>query len=132
MSLKVWPDIWLNEGFATYTEWLWEEHEGTRGAGGVDDTTAASPGRRSRRSRSQPADLFGDAVYDRGAMTLHALRVRIGDRPFFRLLRESTTSNRYGNVRTADFVRLAERLSGQDLGAFFDAWLTGTAAPPKS
>jgi aminopeptidase N len=75
--------------------------------------------------------MFNGPVYDRGAMTLHALRLQVGDRTFFRILRRWTERNRYGNVRTSDFVALAERESGQDLDGFFSAWLTGTTAPPK-
>ena len=64
-------------------------------------------------------------------MTLHALRLTVGDPAFFRVLRRWTERNRHGNVRTSDFVALAERESGQDLARFFRAWLTGPTAPPK-
>ena len=62
-------------------------------------------------------------VYDRGGMTLQALRVKVGDATFFRILRDWYAQNRYGNVTTAEFIALAEAESGQDLDAFFQAWL---------
>ena len=62
-------------------------------------------------------------MYDRGAMTLHALRAEIGDEDFFRLVKRWTASQSGGNVTTAEFQALAERVSGEDLDTFFDVWL---------
>jgi aminopeptidase N len=73
--------------------------------------------------------MFASAVYQRGAMTLQALRERIGDRAFFRLLPAWTKAHRYGNANTADFVRLAEQISGQRLEDLFDTWLYTTGKP---
>ena len=56
-------------------------------------------------------------------MTLEALREKIGDPTFFRLLRDWATANRYGNVTTAQFIALAEQESGMDLTHFFDVWI---------
>jgi aminopeptidase N len=62
-------------------------------------------------------------------MTLQALRARIGDATFFALLREWCARNRHGNVTTADFVALAEELSGRQLDTFFDVWLYRPGKP---
>jgi aminopeptidase N len=67
--------------------------------------------------------MFNGTIYYRGAMTLQALREKIGDDTFFALLRDWATLNRYGNVTTAEFIDLAERHSGMDLEHFFDVWL---------
>ena len=68
--------------------------------------------------------MFASAVYRRGAMTLQALREKIGnDDTFFRILRNWTAEHRHGNATTAQFIDLAERISGLDLGAFFQTWL---------
>jgi aminopeptidase N len=75
------------------------------------------------------ADLFSNSVYVRGAMTLQALRGKVGDAPFFRILRRWYAEHRDGNVTTADFIALAQRESGQDLRAFFDAWLYQQGRP---
>jgi aminopeptidase N len=69
-------------------------------------------------------------VYNRGAMTLHALRLEVGDEAFFGILRRWAQSRAGGNVTTPQFIRLAERISGQDLGALFETWLF-TAAKPE-
>ena len=66
----------------------------------------------------------------RGAMTLQALRVRVGDPVFFRILRTYAARYRYGNVTTKDFIAVAEQVSGQHLNAFFTTWLYAPAAPP--
>ena len=67
--------------------------------------------------------MFSTPVYDRGGMTLQALRVKVGDATFFRILRDWYAQNRYKNVSTPQFIALAEAESGQDLDAFFQAWL---------
>jgi aminopeptidase N len=77
-----------------------------------------------------PADLFGDQSYTRGAMTLEALREKIGSHDFFLILRSWAKQHKYGNVTTAQFIRLSERVSGQDLDAFFKAWLYVPEEPP--
>ena len=74
--------------------------------------------------------LFSSPVYDRGAMTLQVLRERVGDKAFFTILRTWTAEHAHGNATTADFVELAGRVSGRDLGPFFDRWLF-TAGKPK-
>ena len=80
------------------------------------------------------AELFSDSVYDRGAMTLQALRVEVGDATFFRILRDWFAQHRYGNATTADFIALAEHDSHRNLRGFFRLWLdkpgrVGTADP---
>jgi aminopeptidase N len=130
VSLQSWNDIWLNEGFASYAEWLWDEHDDhipvqhsfdAEYANTDWSRPAADPGRSA---------LFGRAVYKRGALAVHALRLTVGDEPFFRILRSWTAEHRDGNASTADLITLAERVSGMKLGSLFDAWLTGTTAPP--
>jgi aminopeptidase N len=138
VSLAKWPDIWLNEGFATYTEWLWSEREGTGTAQEIFDETYATPeeGEAGQdlwfpapAALEGPAQLFHTPVYDRGAMTLHALRGKVGDDVFFELVRDWYEENRDGNVTTDDFIALAERESGQELDEFFQVWLYTPGKP---
>ncbi|GHD94863.1 M1 family metallopeptidase [Streptomyces naganishii] len=134
VSVRRWKDVWLNEGFATYAQWLWAEHQGTRSAhdsflAAYDSRPADSPFWQVEVADPQRDTMFASAVYQRGAMTLQVLRERIGDRAFFRLLPAWTALHRYGNADTADFVRLAERISGQRLGDLFDTWLFTTSKP---
>ncbi|MEV1240585.1 M1 family metallopeptidase [Nonomuraea sp. NPDC049750] len=129
-----WKDIWLNEGFATYAEWLWQDKLGTKKLQDSFDeaysrapedefwqTPAADPG--------GAAGLFKDAVYSRGAMTLHVLRGAVGDRAFFTILRTWVNDHKYGNADTAAFIALAQRVSGRDLGTLFDQWLFQRGKP---
>jgi aminopeptidase N len=134
VSVHDWRDIWLNEGFATFTEWLYAEEHGGRGAQQTLTATyaahdAADPFWDVVIGDPGPARLFSVAVYDRGAMTLQALRDRIGDATFRRTLRDWVQANRYGNGTVAEFVALSERNSGADLGKFFGAWLYTPARP---
>jgi aminopeptidase N len=134
VSLKIWPDMWLNEGFARFSEWMWTENLGTRTAAQAF-TTAYSRSATSSFWQIPPAVipdpsvLFTTAVYERGAMTLQALRVKIGDLAFFQLMRGWATDNRYGNVNTADFIAAAEEASGMDLDSFFNVWLFQPGKP---
>ena len=134
---KDWSDIWLNEGFATYAEWLWEARkrpnypQRTAAAyydmhGPNDtfwDTPVADPGR--------PENLFGDAVYTKGAMALQAIRNEIGDADFMRLLKRWPTVYRHRTVTTANLQSMAESISGKDLDAVFEAWVYGAEKPPS-
>ncbi|MGW4640980.1 M1 family metallopeptidase [Sphaerisporangium sp. NPDC004334] len=135
VSLKRWSDIWLNEGFATYAQWLWTEHNGGATAQQTFDS-ASNYGRAATSSFWQtvltdpgPVDMFGNVPYNRGAMTLHALRGKIGDAAFFTLLKDWATTHKYGNATTADFVAAAQSASGKDLKGFFDVWLYQKGKP---
>lgn len=134
VAVQAWRNIWLNEGFATYAEWLWSEDQGGRTTDEIFADTYATPPRSSFWDLTigdpGPDHLFDGAVYDRGAMTLHALRRTIGDASFFALLPAWSLQQRGGNGTTAEFEALAERISGQQLDAFFDAWLFTPAKPP--
>jgi aminopeptidase N len=76
-----------------------------------------------------PDDLFNRGVYTRGALTLHALRERLGDEDFFDILRSYHDQYRYGNAATADFINVAEDVSGEVLDQFFADWLYGDIVP---
>ncbi|MBD8869480.1 M1 family metallopeptidase [Nocardioides sp. MJB4] len=128
-----WQDIWLNEGWATYDSWLWTEHDGGSTAqarfNAVMNRPATSSFWNLEIADPGPFGLFAGAVYDRGAATLHALRVKIGDEAFFETAREWVTRYDDSTATTEDFEALAEEISGQDLDAFFDVWLHTPTKP---
>jgi aminopeptidase N len=128
-----WRDIWLNEGFATYSQWLWTE---SRGGDTVQQQFDAVYSRAADDGFwvTAPGDpgattLFAAATYDRGAAALQALRVEIGDEAFSALLERWTTENAGGNVTTADLVALAEEVSGRSLADFFTVWIDTPGKP---
>ena len=129
VTLSRWPDIWLHEGFATWSEWMWSEHEGNKSAHQWFNESYNTPAQQTwfwtppPGDPGSPAFLFNGTIYVRGAMTLQALREKVGDFAFFRIMREWATQNRHGNVTTPLFVALAEQVSGMELDHFFDVWL---------
>lgn len=134
VSLADWSDIWLNEGFATYAEGLWIEH--LYGHEALDEWVvsqyeeiAASPENYVAPGNPRADDLFNLGVYIRGGLTLHALRLEIGDQAFFETLKTYFALYKNGNASTRDFIDVAEKVSGKDLGDFFDAWLEQPALP---
>jgi aminopeptidase N len=132
VGLARWQDIWLNEGFACYAEWLWSE-----ASGGPSAADLAAQFRRRLATEPRdivvgdpgPALLFDDRVYKRGALTLHALRTTIGDERFFDLLRAWMQRFRYGTATTDDFRALAQEFSDVPLDRLFRSWLFETALP---
>ena len=128
VTLARWVDIWLNESFATYAEWLWLEHVGYTT---VDGSAEASLTNRFPGATGNPTtgDMFGTNSYDGGAVVLHALRLTIGDDNFFTLLQRWVAENVGESLVTSDFIALAEEVSGLDLGDFFDTWLFAAETP---
>jgi aminopeptidase N len=129
VSPATWKDIWLNEGFATYSEWLWSERTGGLSAAQLARRVQAEPGLDGPTADPGADELFQRTVYDRGALTLQALREAIGDDAFFVVLRTWVDEHEGGSASTADFTALAARVSGKDLTALFDRWLQQPAAP---
>ncbi|GAA3118212.1 hypothetical protein GCM10020254_76490 [Streptomyces goshikiensis] len=133
VTIADWRHIWLNEGLAKYAEWLWSERSGSRTAherAGVahrllalqpQDLTLADPGRKL---------MFDDRLYQRGGLTVHAVRCALGDAAFFRMLRDWATVHRGGVVTTAAFTAHVARYAAEPVDELFSAWLYEPALPP--
>lgn len=132
VSIDRWQDIWLNEGFATYASWLWLQHD--RGPAALNAMVDESLQVLRAKAHDPPGDpgvdeLFGVSTYRRGALTLHALRLTVGDGVFFEILREWASRYQYANATTDDFIALA-RTKAQEasmqpevLTGLFESWL---------
>jgi aminopeptidase N len=140
VSVRRWKHIWLNEGFATYAEWLWSKSLGRRwlSPNQIYRLFCITPARRLPwkdfwkvpPGAPGPNRTFDIAVYERGALTLQALRRRVGPGVFFRILRTWVSERRNGHASTRDFIAHAERVSGKKLDRLFRRWLF-TAHKPK-
>jgi aminopeptidase N len=130
VSLENWKDIWLKEGFATYASWLWQAKDDPDGLSQIAknardnyfDSSApvADPG---------PDNLYSSESYTGGALVLYALQQEVGDETFFKIVQTFVERYKDGNAGTDEFITVAKDVSGQDLDAFFDAWLFSPALP---
>lgn len=124
-----WQDLWLNESFATYADWLWREHQGEGSVREqVERVGVPSAGGLSVLDPEAAAGFDG-AVYEGGARALHALRIEVGDDDFFELLRRWFTDNRGRSVTTDDFLATVEAVTGEDPEPWADTWLRSTEQP---
>ncbi|MER5884809.1 M1 family metallopeptidase [Streptomyces sp. NPDC001941] len=134
VSVDGWKDIWINEGFARYSQWLWSEKEGEGTAQEladyVYDTHPADDAFWTVKPGDPgPDDQFDIAVYDRGALAVQALRNTVGEKSFFKILKGWPQEHAYGNATVGDFVKYAEKVSKKPLAALFDTWLYQPVKP---
>lgn len=132
-----WRDMWLNEGFATYAEWLWKADKEGVPVRRSFDAAFASDANWAFPPADPPtaADISQDPVYERGAMVIHKIRQAVDDdRRFLALVAGWTKAHRYGTASTADFTAYVERTTGKDLTDLWKTWLYGHGrpAPEKS
>lgn len=135
VGLQRWPEIWLNEGFATWTQWYYAERHGGPTARQTFQRLYRTPASNTAlwnpppAHPGTPANLFAPSTYVRGAMALEALRAKIGTRPFLDLLRRWATDHQYGTATIRQFTTLAEEVSGHHLDGLFRRWLYQRGKP---
>lgn len=136
VTCRDWAHIWLNEGFASYGEAVWEE--GKRGADAYDyEMFAMSHGALEggrelplvRRRYRDPDECFGGGAYPKGAWVLHMLRREVGDELFWRGLRAYAEEWKGRAVETEDLRKTFERATGRSLGEFFWQWTERAGHP---
>lgn len=122
VGVKTWKDIWLNEGFASYSEALYAEKVFGKEMylkvlkskiGNFEDNTLYAP----------KENMFSNTIYNKGAWVLHMLRNKIGDKKFFEILKYYFNKFKYSNASTNDFIVVAEKISGENLKQFFNSWV---------
>ncbi|MBU2508106.1 MAG: M1 family metallopeptidase [Bacteroidetes bacterium] len=122
VGIKTWADIWLSEGFSTYSEALY--YESVSGFDALKSTMLSNYDEFESTELYAPDEfIFSKIVYDKGAWVLHMLRKEIGDKLFFETLRNYYDTYKYKNASTKDFQNLVELTSGKDLQYFFDQWV---------
>ncbi|ELS54185.1 M1 family metallopeptidase [Streptomyces viridochromogenes] len=136
---KSWRDMWLNEAFATYAEWLWDEdNDGDsaqetfdalydHGEDDHEDLWSFPPA-----EPPSAAHISDDPVYQRGAMVLHKIRQAVGDDSFYDIVQGWAADRRHGNADTADFTAYVEKKAPDtDFGRIWDEWLYGEGKPDR-
>jgi aminopeptidase N len=131
--------MWLNEGFATYAEWLWDEDHGgdsaqqtfdalhDHGEDSYEDLWAFPPAK-----PPSAAHISDTPVYQRGAMVLHKIRQTVGDDTFYDIIQGWAATHRHGNANTADFTAYVEKKApGKDFTGIWKEWLYGEGRPAR-
>jgi aminopeptidase N len=135
VGLRRWPEIWLNEGFATWSQWFYAERHGGPTVAQTFRRLYATPASDDRfwdppsGRPGTPEHLFGSSVYARGGLALQALRVKIGTGALLATMRRWAGEHRYGSGTIAEFEALAEAVSGKRLRPLFQRWLYTPGKP---
>ncbi len=138
VTCREWSEGWLNEGFATYFEYVWREHAKGRDEADYEqladtDGYLAEAGRYQRpvvcRQYDEPIHLFDAHLYDKGGRVLHMLRDALGDGVFWRVLRHYAEKHARGSVETRDLARAIEEVSGRSYDEFLDRWIARPGHP---
>ena len=137
VTCKDWSHIWLNEGFATYYDWLWQGD-----FGGTNETLlalhSAAKGILANQNETRgivwrkfgdPEEMFNYLAYPKGGWVLHMLRCQLGADLYRQCIRTYLDRHAYGSVETADLRKVIEELSGRNFDRFFEQWVHGIGAP---
>jgi len=121
---KSWKDIWLNEGFATYSEALYYEYVFGKDQLPVEMQKFKRVNHKGRLYNPK-GDLFSSMIYQKGAWVLHMLRRETGDSLFFSILREYYKQFNHKTASTEDFLNVCKKVSNMNLDEFFRQWVYG-------
>lgn len=136
VTCATWSDIWLNEGFATYSEAVWQEKK--PGSSGLPALKSAMASRRPssvdgsvyRYDTSSINSIFSSTfAYNKGSWVVHMLRYVLGDDLFWDTLAEYRRQYLYDSATTDQLKDVIEQMYGADMEWFFDRWVYGRGAP---
>jgi aminopeptidase N len=122
-----WEHVWLNEGFASYSEALWWEH--LYGPAGLRSYMIGMDSGPYAGTVYDPPYIWHAIVYDKGAWIVHMLRRILGEAAFFQLLLDYRAAYEFDNVTTEEFIAVAETAYGGDLSWYFEPWLYHEGRP---
>jgi aminopeptidase N len=141
VTCRDWGEGWLNEGFATYSEYIWREHHEGRDAADLEleDWATMYFGEDAGRYRrtiatklyDEPIDIFDHHLYDKGGRVLHMLRALLGDDAFWKTLGHYLGKHRHGVVESRDLARAVEDATGKVVDWFFSQWVIDGAGHPE-
>jgi aminopeptidase N len=138
VTCKAWSDIWLNEGFATFGETLWNEAHYGKDLADYNRWEAAREWFHQtnlfnkpivRHDFSEDSDEFDGNAYGKGAWVLDMLRYQLGEDAFYAGLKHYLEVNRGKNVLTSDFAKAIEEASHVNIDQFLGQWIYGPGAP---
>ena len=136
LTCRDWAHIWLNEGWASFAEVLWDEHSNGKDAGSYNLVLKSGAARGFGTNRPivdrhypNPDSMFDSRAYPKGAWVIHMLRQRLGEETFWKAVKHYAEKNRLRSVETSDFRRALEEISGLDLERFFYDWTERGGSP---
>ena len=135
VTLRHWRDIWLNEGFAEWSSWRWDGHRGALTTRQHLKDLLAIPASNTSEWLPPPAHpggadkIFSNSVYDRGAGALEALREKVGNATFLKILRGWLHAHAYRTGTVGQFRAYAQRVAHRDLSHLFYEWLDKKGKP---
>ncbi|MEO8701901.1 MAG: M1 family aminopeptidase [Kofleriaceae bacterium] len=141
VTCRDWGEGWLNEGFATYSEYIWREHYEGRDAADLEledwaDMYFGEDSGRYRRTIAtklfdEPIDIFDHHLYEKGGRVLHMLRYLLGDDAFYKSLAHYLGKHRHGVVESRDLARAVEEATGKNVDWFFSQWVIDGSGHPE-
>ena len=131
VAVEHWKDVCLNECFASYATWLWDEaKEGVNlDAQYMNKVKTATDAFWNGKLYDMGKGKEFTYVYSKGPVMLHALRNYIGEAAFARVLKTWPSLHRDGNASVQDFQHYTEFVAHKNLQGFFDAWVYGAGKP---
>ncbi|MEY4064271.1 MAG: hypothetical protein RIR26_479 [Pseudomonadota bacterium] len=133
VTCETWSEGWLNEGFATHSEVLWEEHCNGKASGIFYLMDNFQSGYlEEARTYQRPivfnqfefvSEIFDAHLYDKGALVLNQLRDTLGEEAFRRAVGHYLTKHQFSPVTTQDLIRAIEEATGFNARKFFDTFV---------